>query len=963
METIEGSLVCDWITERHSVALRSGDLKITYEELDRSAGRFAGHLSRLGIGPHGTVAICMERSFDWIVAAIAIMRVGAAYVPLDSDWPEARLRFALENSGATALVARADTLNRIGAGLHGIDPRRDARAIACAPHFAPRPVDPASLAYIIYTSGSTGVPKGVEITHANLANLISWHQEAFAVTRSDRASHLAGLGFDAAVWEIWPYLAAGATLCLADESIRSSPELIQKWMVQEGITIGFVPTVHAAPLMGMNWPRSTELRYLLTGGDALHRAPSIPLPFQVVNNYGPTECTVVSTSTIVQPGSAGAPPIGRPITGAHVYLLDETLTPVPDGQVGEIFIGGANVGRGYRNLPELTERAFLPDPFSEVPGARMYRSGDRAVRRPDGQIEFRGRNDRQAKVRGHRIELDEIASALGQYAGLAFATATVDVDPSGENRLVAYVLPADGAPVPTAHDLQDHLLRTLPHYMVPAIFVRLSELPLSASGKVDLARLPSAAAAPKLDHGFSRKAGTPTEEKLLALVQSLLNNDAITAEDNFFLAGGHSLLGMQLIMRVRSSFGVDLSLRQLFEAPAVEHLAHLVEAKLTQDRLTAIWKELLGLAQIEPDATLTTLGADDAFVARLQRRIVAEFGRHVTKLELIQHPTIREQAELMHGSLHNKLAFPAGVVAMQPEGTRDPLFWLHYPCVTLAKTLGEDRPFLFVTLTDDDVSTLGDAPTLQSIGACFAARIVAAQPTGPIALGGFCLGGILSYEVAAQLQASGREVSDLVLLDTPSPSFYGKPVESLAVSNRAVYFAKKFAELGPRASFTKLLEYVSNRLTIRKERKLAPKEGEPVQLMIEAAASRYEPSVFDGPVSLIMASGNAPHVNFLPWWQALLPRTPHTEYVESHHLGLTEAPAVHNVAAAINLRLDYAEQERLLAEAGKSHVCTAAATVPAREEIEEEEEEHTSGWRIGVSSMQSPISAAAPKCS
>jgi amino acid adenylation domain-containing protein len=415
METIEDSLVCDWIAQRHSVALRLGDLTLTYEELDRTAGRFAGHLARLGIGPGGAVAICMERSFDWIVAAIAIMRVGAAYVPLDHAWPEDRLRSALRDSGATALVARAHTLERIGAGLHGIDPSRDARAIASAPHFAPRPVDPESLAYIIYTVDASGLPRGVEISHANLANLISWHHEAFAVTRYDRASHLADLALDAVAWEIWPYLSAGATLCLADESIRSSPELIQRWMVQQGITIGFVPTVHAARLMAMPWPRGTELRYLLTGGDALQRAPSIPLPFQVVNNYGPTECTVVSTSAVLQPGAAGAPPIGRPIAGAHVYLLDENFTPVRDGEAGEIFIGGANVGRGYHNLPELTQRSFLPDPFSDAPGARMYRTGDHALRRPDGQFELRGRG-RKSKVRRFRCELDGIAAVLGRYA-------------------------------------------------------------------------------------------------------------------------------------------------------------------------------------------------------------------------------------------------------------------------------------------------------------------------------------------------------------------------------------------------------------------------------------------------------------------------------------------------------------------------------------------------------------------
>ena len=274
-------------------------------------------------------------------------------------------------------------------------------------------------------------------------SLIRWHRDAFRVTRQDRASHLAGLGFDAAVWEIWPHLAAGATVCLAHDAVRSSPELMQQWMIRERVTIAFVPTVHAASMMAMDWPSTTALRLLLTGGDVLHQTPAAQLPFDVVNNYGPTECTVVATSSVLKPKSHGTPPIGRPIVGASVYLLNERGERVPDGSIGEIYIGGAGVGRGYRNLPESTERSFLPDPFAEASGARMYRTGDRGVRRPDEEIEFHGRLDRQTKVRGQRVELDEIASTLTRHPGLDYATAITNTSEGRENELVAYVLPKD----------------------------------------------------------------------------------------------------------------------------------------------------------------------------------------------------------------------------------------------------------------------------------------------------------------------------------------------------------------------------------------------------------------------------------------------------------------------------------------------------------------------------------------
>ena len=542
-----------------SVALRHQGREVTFAEFDSRANQFASYLAQRGVQPGGTVAICAERSIEWIVAALGIMQAGAAYVPLDASWPDDRLRYAVNDSGADVLVAHAEVLDRLSVKATGVDPWRDRELIAAAPAFQARPLQQESLAYLIYTSGSTGVPKGVEITHANLSHLIKWHWEAFKVTRHDRASHVAGLGFDAAVWEIWPSLAAGATLCIIDDDLRSSPELIQQWIIRERVTISFVPTVHTRPMTALAWPSETKLRLLLTGGDALHHSPPAGLPFEVVNNYGPTECTVVATSGFIKPQSPGVPSIGRAIAGATVYLLDETGAEVADGSVGEMYIGGTGVGRGYRNLPEITERAFLRDPFASSPDARMYRSGDRALRRPDGEIEFRGRVDRQAKIRGYRIELDEVASVLAHHPDIEFATATIHTPEGGENQLAAYVLPKQNASVPTVEDLQEHLQRSLPEYMVPAIFVRLNAVPLSPNGKVDLAQLPAVAEGNRLEKSVGRVASSPVEEKLLTMLRALLENDSIGPEDNIFLAGGHSLLGMQLVIRLRNTFGVDVT--------------------------------------------------------------------------------------------------------------------------------------------------------------------------------------------------------------------------------------------------------------------------------------------------------------------------------------------------------------------------------------------------------------------
>jgi amino acid adenylation domain-containing protein len=903
MQTVTGQVrpVPEQISELgdkcpHSIALSYGDQQLSYGELDRRADQFAGHLRQLGVMSGGTVAICMERSFDWVVAALGVMRAGAAYVPLDSAWPHARLRYAVNDSGASVLVARTALLDRLQVQARGVDPGRDAAAIANAPRLEHRPLQPESLAYVIYTSGSTGVPKGVEITHANLSHLIHWHRDAFRVTPQDRASHLAGLGFDAAVWETWPHLAAGATLCLADDAVRSSPELMQRWMIRERVTIAFVPTVHAASMMAMDWPSTTALRLLLTGGDVLPQAPTAQLPFDVVNNYGPTECTVVATSSVLKPGSHGTPPIGRPIVGASVYLLNEHGERVPDGSIGEIYIGGGGVGRGYRNLPESTERSFLPDPFAEAPGARMYRTGDRGVCRPDGEIEFHGRLDRQTKVRGQRVELDEIASILTRHPSLDYATAITNTSQARENELVAYVLPKENTSVPTVHELQKHLLQSLPEYMVPAIFVRLHALPLSPNGKLDLTMLEPPTDANLLERTAAKAAATRIEEELLTMARQLLKNDAFRAQDNFFLAGGHSLLGMQLLMRLRDAFGVDLTLRQLFEAPTVERLALLVETMLRGQRLAVIWADLLGRKDVQLDDNFFDLGGNPDLMDALQQRIAAEFGQHVPIADLLQTPTVRQQAKLMQRFVGAEPALHSGVVALQPDGTRNRIFWVHYLSVNLAKVMG-DEPFLFVVLTAEDFASLGETPTLQSIAACLLRKILATQSKGPYTIGGFCAGGILAYEIASQMRAAGHEVSLLVLLDAPNLA-YLKSHDSLA--NKLTYpgyALKRAVRLGLRMSLAHLREQLHKR--VDRTPKSVRSEMTVAQAMVKAAVSTYQPKKYESKVLLLMASERPAHMDLLSGWQSVIPHNLHTQYLDGHRNDLLKVPNVRSVVDAI----------------------------------------------------------------
>ena len=418
---------------------------LTYGQLNERSNRLAHHLRGRGVGPDVLVGICVERSLDLVVGLLGILKAGGAYVPLDLDNPKARLAFMLEDARVPLLLTQASLMSRLpefdGAVIRlDTDWAELERERADDPAVAPTADD---LAYVIYTSGSTGEPKGVAVPHRGLSNLVSWHCRVYEVGPMDRATHLAGLGFDASVWELWPYLAAGSSIHLVPDVERQSPRALWSWMVSQAITLSFMPTPLAEAALREPLPDGLALRALLTGGDRLHgglRADGVPFAF--VNHYGPTENTVLATYAGVDPTSAEAPPIGRPVDNVHTYILDRYMQPVPVGVAGELYLGGDGLARGYLNRPALTAERFVADPFSGQAGARLYRTGDRVRYLADGSIEFLGRFDHQVKLRGLRIELGEAEAVLMRHAAVREAAVMLRVDEPGDERLVAYVVPS-----------------------------------------------------------------------------------------------------------------------------------------------------------------------------------------------------------------------------------------------------------------------------------------------------------------------------------------------------------------------------------------------------------------------------------------------------------------------------------------------------------------------------------------
>lgn len=549
-------------TRPDALAIRCGTHELSYSALVSAAQQLAGALRRRGVLAEEPVAVCMDRTASLPVAMLAVLAAGGCYVPIDPRTPMLRRAAILADCGARWLLVEPGTDAQEITGIEIVAVEQEAEPLPPPAEWGTARGDMDDrLAYVIYTSGTTGVPKGVAVSHSSLAHLCDWHRRAFRVDADSRATQVAGVGFDAMAWEVWPYLTAGGSVSLIDRTAALEGDSLAHALREVGATHAFVPTPLAEPVLAA-LARLPSVGTLLVGGDALAPVAHVPAGVRLVNNYGPTEATVVATSGDVVPG-ARAPSIGQPIDDTAVYVLDAWLRPVPENVVGELYIAGRGLARGYLGRPDQTAARFLPDPFSARPGARMYRTGDTVRWDPQRGLAFMGRSDGQVKLRGYRIELAEIEHALIRQPTVSQALVQV-VGEGDQARLVAYLTPQDVAVETVRHGAAT----LLPEYMVPSQWVALSSFPLTHNGKVDRSALPV-----PVPLGDSATGVAPVDEReraLAAIWSELLSVPQVWRDDSFFALGGHSLLAARMIDRVRTHFGHAPGLEVLWQAPTLK---------------------------------------------------------------------------------------------------------------------------------------------------------------------------------------------------------------------------------------------------------------------------------------------------------------------------------------------------------------------------------------------------------
>ena len=581
--------------------------QLTYGELDRRSNQLARYLRECGVAPDVLVGICVERSFDMMVGVLGILKAGGAYVPLDPALPRERLSYLIDDAHVGWLLTQNALVSRLplsDAKLILLDKQRNV-----IDEHSPATVDAGgssdNLAYVIYTSGSTGQPKGVCLPHRSLVNLLHWQLEQSKVGQGQRTLQFTSLSFDVSFQEIFSTLCSGGTLVLITEALRRDPVALLTFLRQQKIARLFLPFVALQQLAAAAEGRAlpTELREVITAGEQLRITPQIASFFArmptctLFNHYGPSESHVVTSYTLSGPPDKwnALPPIGKPISNARIYILDSEMNPVPVGAVGELYIGGVGLARGYHSRPELTAERFVQSPLG--PGARLYKTGDFCRYLPDGNIQYVGRMDDQVKIRGYRVELGEIESVLATHPSIRQCVVIARED-GGEKRLVAYVV-AGANQQPSGRRLRDFLKAQVPDYMVPAVFVLLNRLPISPNGKIDRRALPAPTRDNALIEGELIPPRDDLERKLVAIWESTLNLSPIGISDNIFDLGVDSLLAAELFAKIEKTLGKQLPPAPLFQAPTVESLASLLRQHNSQK-----WSSLV---TIQPHGTKTPL--------------------------------------------------------------------------------------------------------------------------------------------------------------------------------------------------------------------------------------------------------------------------------------------------------------------------------------------------------------------
>ncbi len=580
-----------------AVALVFEGEALTYAELNRKANKLAHHLRRMGVAAESRAGILMERSVEMVLAVLGIMKAGGAYVPLDPAYPQERLEFMMDDADVSIIL----TQERLAESL----PESEARLVCLdtgwgeieleSDETPETSLNADNMVYVIYTSGSTGRPKGVMVPHRGVVNCLYWLQKTFRLSEQDCLLLKASLNFDASVWELFGAWLVGGRVVVARQGGQQDPGYLVRAIAENGVTtVHFVPSM--LPLFLDERELSTvasSLRLVAFGGEAmpvetLERLQE-RLGVEAHNFYGPTEGCIGSIDWLcARDGERLVVPIGQPIDNTKAFVLDEHMQPVPVGVSGELFLGGDCVARGYLRRPELTAERFIPDPFTTEPGARLYRTGDLARYNRDGQIEFLGRLDHQVKIRGLRIELEEIEAVLATHEAVGECLVLAREDVPGDKRLVAYLVAAPGAALPETSLLRRYLRDRLPDYMIPTVFVALDCLPLTTSGKVDRKALP----APEMDDAstLEDEKGTLTaaEEIVAGIWCEVLGRARVRVSDNFFEIGGHSLLATQVMSRVREAFQTELPLSRFYESPILSELASAIEASLKTGSTTCV---------------------------------------------------------------------------------------------------------------------------------------------------------------------------------------------------------------------------------------------------------------------------------------------------------------------------------------------------------------------------------------
>jgi amino acid adenylation domain-containing protein len=761
-----------------AVAVESSIGKVTYAELNRRANRVARSLQGLGVSRGASVGLCVERSIELIVGILGILKAGGAYLPLDPSYPSERIALMIEDTAAPIVLAQRKVAGRL--------PRTAARLVeiesleltTAAETNLDLPGDGAETAYVMFTSGSTGKPKGSAIPHRGISRLVI-NTDYVEFTPQDIVAQVSNTSFDASTFEIWGALLNGSRLVVITREALLEPRGFVETLRRSRISILFLTT----PLFHQ-FAREVpggfgSLRYLVVGGDALEAEAARAVlesnspPEFLVNGYGPTETTTFAIChrvASIAPGATNVP-IGRPIANTQVYLLDSTRKPVPPGEPGEIYIGGPGVARGYLNRPELTAECFVPDLFATDHTARLYRTGDRARWLPTGAIEFLGRIDDQLKVRGFRVELGEIEAALREHPAVSQCKVVARANGVSGKTLSGYITARRGQKV-SGDEVREFLQKRLPDFMVPASVSVLPAFPLNANGKIDLQALPAEESKPVA----ADEPSTAVEQGIAALWEEVLGRNHLSLHDDFFLVGGHSLLAIRLIGRLRERFSVDVPVQRLFETPTISGLAEFVSS-----------------------------------------RMPAAPRREFESIVMIQR-----------GEESKKPLF------LVPGGWGGEIEFLVYR--QLGRQLDPSQPLYGLRARGSNAESLPEK-TVEEFAAEFVEEICAFQPEGPYFLGGECVGGIVAYEMVRQLTAAGKEVALLLLLDTEWPNsaslnefvnWERKRLRDQIWEARVIQPAKRHWQRLGELSFTEKFRYLWERIRRRPFRWAAEPVVDPV---------------------------------------------------------------------------------------------------------------------------------------